>query len=139
MNTAPTTTVNPSHLDHANLTIPESRVDDAVTFYRDALGFDLENLDAYRAGDRPIFSVRLSETSILHLSPSEEFEPPEETNFDHVAIVVEDDIDAIRQQLTDAGVEIEREPRELKGATGTAPAVYVRDPFGYRVEIKTTG
>jgi catechol 2,3-dioxygenase-like lactoylglutathione lyase family enzyme len=131
--------MEPSHLDHANLTIPEARVDDAVAFYRDALGFELEALDAYRAGDRPIFSVRLSETSILHLNPSDSFEPPEETNFDHVAIVVEDGIDAIQRQLSDAGVDIEREPRDLKGATGTAPAVYVRDPFGYRLEIKTTG
>jgi catechol 2,3-dioxygenase-like lactoylglutathione lyase family enzyme len=129
--------VNFSHLDHANLTIPEDGVDDAVAFYRDALGFELEDLDAYRAGDRPIFSVRLSETGLLHLSPSENFEPPEGTDFDHVAIVVEDGIDAIEQQLSEAGVEIEREPRDLKGATGTAPAVYVRDPFGYRVEIKT--
>jgi catechol 2,3-dioxygenase-like lactoylglutathione lyase family enzyme len=131
--------VNPSHLDHANLTIPEDRVDDAVAFYRDALGFELEDLDAYRAGERPIFSVRLSATSLLHLSPSENFEPPEERNFDHVAVVVEDGIDAIQQGLADAGVEVEREPRELKGATGTAPAVYVRDPFGYRLEIKTAG
>jgi len=128
--------VNPRHLDHANLTIPADRVDDAVAFYRDALGFELEDLDAYRAGDRPIFSVRLSATSLLHVSPSESFEPPRETNFDHVAIVVEESIDAIERELTDAGIEIEREPRALKGATGTAPAVYVRDPFGYRVEIK---
>ena len=130
--------MNPSHLDHATLVIPEDRVDDAVAFYRDTLGFELEDLDAYRAGERPIFSVRLSATSLLHLSPDESFEPPEETNFDHVAIVVEEEIDTIEQQLTDAGIEIEREPRELKGATGTAPAVYVRDPFGYRVEIKTS-
>ncbi len=130
--------MNPSHLDHANLTIPQDRVDDAVAFYGDALGFELEDLDAYRAGDRPIFSVRLSETTLLHLSPSGSFDPPEEANFDHVAIVVEDSMDAIEQQLSDAGIEIEREPRDLKGATGTAPAVYVRDPFGYRVEIKTT-
>ncbi|KPN31891.1 hypothetical protein SY89_02648 [Halolamina pelagica] len=67
--------MEPSHLDHANLTIPADRVDDAVAFYRDALGFDLEDLDAYRAGDRPIFSIRLSATSLIHVRPSEEFDP----------------------------------------------------------------
>ncbi|MFW5935470.1 MAG: VOC family protein [Halolamina sp.] len=128
--------MNAAHLDHVNLTIPADRVDDAVTFYRDALGFELEDLDAYRAGDRPIFSIRLSETSLIHVSPSDSFDPPQGTNVDHVAVVVEESIDAIERELTDAGIEIEREPRELKGATGTAPAVYVRDPFGYRVEIK---
>ncbi|NHX35849.1 MULTISPECIES: VOC family protein [Halolamina] len=129
--------MNPSHLDHVNLTVPADRVDDAVAFYRDTLGFELEDLDAYRAGDRPIFSIRLSETSLIHVSPSEEFEPPAETHFDHVAVVVEESIDGIERELSDAGIEIEREARDLKGATGTAPAVYVRDPFGYRVEIKT--
>lgn len=131
--------MNPAHLDHVTINIPEPRVDDAVAFYRDTLGFELEDLDAYRAGERPIFSIRLSETSLIHVSPSEGFEPPTEANFDHFAIVVEDAIDAIERQLADADVEIEREPRDLKGATGTAPAVYVRDPFGYRVEIKTGG
>jgi catechol 2,3-dioxygenase-like lactoylglutathione lyase family enzyme len=129
--------VNAAHLDHVNLAVPADRVDDAVAFYRDTLGFELEDLDAYRAGDRPIFSIRLSETSLIHVSPSENFEPPAETNFDHVAIVVEESIEAIERELTAAGIEIEREARDLKGATGTAPAVYVRDPFGYRVEIKT--
>jgi len=130
--------VNPHHLDHANLRIPEDRVDDAVAFYRDALGFPLEDLDAYRAGDRPIFSVRLSETSIIHISPSESFEAPAEQNFDHVAIVVEEGIEQVKQELAAAGVDIERESTP-KGATGSAPAVYVRDPFGYRLELKTVG
>jgi len=129
--------MNPAHLDHANLRIPADRVDDAVAFYRDTLGFELEDLDAYRAGDRPIFSVRLSTTSIVHLSPSEEFEPPADRNFDHVAIVVEDEIEAVKRELTDVSVDIERESTP-KGATGSAPAVYVEDPFGYRLEIKTS-
>lgn len=126
-----------AHLDHVNLRIPADRVDDAVAFYRDTLGFALEDLGAYRSGDRPIFSVRLSETSIIHLSPSKTVEAPTEQNFDHAAIVVEDSIDEVKQGLTDAGVEIERESTP-KGAMGSAPAVYVRDPFGYRLEIKTT-
>lgn len=129
--------MNAAHLDHVNLRIPSDRVDDAVAFYRDTLGFALEDLDAYRDGDRPIFSVRLSETSIIHLSPSEEFRPSTAKNFDHVAIVVDDPIGEVKQELTDAGIEIERESTP-KGATGSAPAVYVRDPFGYRLEIKTT-
>jgi catechol 2,3-dioxygenase-like lactoylglutathione lyase family enzyme len=129
--------MNAAHLDHVNLRIPESRVDDAVNFYRETLGFRLEDLDAYQAGDRPIFSVRLSATSIIHLSPSESFEPPEARNFDHVAIVVDETIDELKAELGDAGVDIERESTP-KGATGTAPAVYIQDPFGYRLEIKSS-
>ena len=109
-----------------------------MSFYRDTLGFPLEDLAAYRAGDRPIFSVRLSETSIIHLSPSESFAPPEERNFDHVAIVVDTPLEDVKAELAAAGVDILRESTP-KGATGSAPAVYVRDPFGYRIELKTTG
>lgn len=126
-----------AHLDHVNLRIPEARVDDAVEFYRETLGFDLEDLEAYRAGDRPIFSVRLSATSIIHLTPSDSIEPPEARNFDHVAIVVEETIDEVTDELAAAGVEVERQST-AKGATGTAPAVYILDPFGYRLEIKSS-
>lgn len=129
--------MNAAHLDHVNLRIPADRVDDAVAFYRDTLGFPLEDLDAYRDGDRPIFSVRLSPSSIIHLNPSEEFSPSAARNFDHVAIIVEDSMDVVKQVLIDAGIQIERESTP-KGATGSAPAVYIRDPFGYQLEIKTT-
>jgi catechol 2,3-dioxygenase-like lactoylglutathione lyase family enzyme len=129
--------MNAAHLDHVNLHIPKSRVNEAVEFYRDTLGFDMEGLNAYRIGDRSIFSVRLSATSIIHLSPSESFEPPENRNFDHVAIVVKETIGRVKSELADAGISIERESTP-KGATGTAPAVYIHDPFGYRLEIKTS-
>ncbi|OYR64617.1 lactoylglutathione lyase, partial [Halorubrum ezzemoulense] len=36
----------------------------------------------------------------------------------------------------DAGVEVEKRLDSPLGATGEAGAVYVRDPFGYRVELK---
>jgi catechol 2,3-dioxygenase-like lactoylglutathione lyase family enzyme len=62
---------------------------------------------------------------------------PEDRNYDHFAVVVEDSIDEGKATLDAAGVAVEREltPR---GATGTVPAVYVRDPFGYQVELRTT-
>lgn len=126
------------HIDHVNIKIPDDEVDRAVEFYRDTLGLEPERLDAYRSGERTIFSFRLSPESILHVRPVDDFEPPSDKNFDHFAIRVGETVDQIKDRLADGDVDIERDGRPL-GATGRAPAVYVRDPFGYLIEIKEDG
>lgn len=123
------------HMDHVNFRIPEDRVDEAIAFYQDALGFDVEGLEAYREGERPIFGFRLGEASVMHVLPVDDFEEASGRNFDHVAIVLETTIEECKATLADAGIEVERESTPL-GATGTNPAVYVRDPFGYLLELK---
>ena len=123
-------------IDHVNLRIPADGVDEALGFYRDVLGFEPENLDRYERGERPLFSVRLNESAVVHLRPDEAFTPPAGESYDHVAVVVEASIDEVKRTLAEAGVDVERESTPL-GATGSAPAVYVRDPFGYLLELKT--
>ncbi|OYR48405.1 MULTISPECIES: VOC family protein [unclassified Halorubrum] len=123
------------HIDHVNLRIPADGVDDAREFYGERLGFGIEDA-LYAADEKPFFDVRLSATAVVHLWPTDEFEPTTATNYDHVAVVVEESIDEIEAELDAAGVEIEKTLDEPLGATGEAPAVYVRDPFGYRVELK---
>jgi catechol 2,3-dioxygenase-like lactoylglutathione lyase family enzyme len=123
------------YIDHVNLRIPPEGVDDAKTFYGERLGFGIEET-LYEADEKPFFDVRLSSTGVIHLWPTEEFEPPTGTNFNHVCVVVEESIDAITDRLADEGVAVERELSSPRGATGEAPAVYVTDPFGYRVELK---
>jgi catechol 2,3-dioxygenase-like lactoylglutathione lyase family enzyme len=123
------------HIDHVNLRIPEDGADDAQEFYGERLGFGIEDA-LYAADEKPFFDVRLSATAVVHLWPTDEFEPPTATNYDHVAVVVEEPIDEIEAELDAAGVEVEKTLDSPLGATGEAPAVYVRDPFGYRVELK---
>lgn len=124
-------------IDHVNIKIPDDRVDDAVEFYQDALGFEPEQLEAYRGGDRTLFSFRISDSAVLHVRPVEpsEFEEPDGSNYDHFAIVLDTDIDEIRDTLDDAGVEVRRTSNPL-GATGRNPAAYVEDPFGFVLELK---
>lgn len=124
-------------IDHVNIKIPDDRVDDAVDFYQHGLGFKPEQLDAYRNGDRTLFSFRISSTSLLHVRPVKpsEYEDPEGTNYDHFAIVLEADIDEIRDTLEEADIELRRTSNPL-GATGRNPAAYVEDPFGYVIELK---
>ena len=123
------------HIDHVNLRIPEDGADDAREFYGERLGFGIEDA-LYAAGEKPFFDVRLSATGVIHCWPTDEFEPPTATNYDHVAVVVEEPIEAIESELDAAGVEVEETLDSPLGATGEAGAVYVRDPFGYRVELK---
>ena len=123
-------------IDHANLRIPADGVESAVEFYGTQLGFEMEGIDRYERGDKPFFDVRLTPASVVHLWPTEAFEPPTATNYDHLAIGVEESIETIRDSLATADVPIEQELTAPLGATGTGPAVYVRDPFGYRVELK---
>jgi catechol 2,3-dioxygenase-like lactoylglutathione lyase family enzyme len=123
------------HLDHVNLRIPTDGVDTARTFYGERLGFGIEDT-LYEADEKPFIDVRLSKTAVIHLWPTDEFEPPTRTNYNHLCVVVEDSIEGITDQLADADIEVEKELESPLGATGEAPAVYVTDPFGYRIELK---
>ena len=128
--------MNVRTIDHVTLRIPADGLADARRFYADGLGLSLEGVDRFEAGDKPFFDVRLAPEHVIHLWPTEEFDPPGATNYDHVALVVEEDVETLQSALGDAGIEIEQELHDALGATGEADAVYVRDPFGYRVELK---
>jgi catechol 2,3-dioxygenase-like lactoylglutathione lyase family enzyme len=123
-------------IDHVNLRIPADGVDDALGFYRDRLGFGIDGLADHRAGDQPFFDVRLAPDHVIHLWPTDEFEPPSGNGYDHLALVVEADVESVKGRISDAGVPVESELESPLGATGRAPAVYVEDPFGYRLELK---
>jgi len=128
--------MNARHLDHLTLRIPDDGEDVARTFYGEALGFPIEDAP-YRAGETPFFDVRLSPTAVVHLRPTTAFDPPSDASYDHLCVVVEESLETIEHELEQAGVDIERTLDAPAGATGRAGAVYVRDPFGYRVELKT--
>ena len=128
--------VNVRTIDHVNLAIPADGAEAARRFYVDGLGLSLDNYDRFEAGDKPFFDVRLSPEHVLHLRPTDSFVEPDGRSYDHVALVVEEDVGAVTRELAEAGIEVERELDGPLGATGVADAVYVRDPFGYRVELK---
>ncbi|MFB6085228.1 MAG: VOC family protein [Halodesulfurarchaeum sp.] len=127
--------MEPIALDHLNLKIPPDGRDRALEFYEDILGFEPDRLEEFSSGEISFFAIRLTGETVLHLWPDPEFERPSGRNYDHVSIHLEESIESIRATLADAGVEVE-DDREVLGAGGTARAVYVRDPFGYLVELK---
>jgi hypothetical protein len=85
------------------------------------LGLGLEDHEAYQRGEMSIFTFRIGPTTVIHVHPSSNAVAPAGQAFDYVALVF------------DQPIEREGTPR---GAGGTARAVYVRDPFGYLVELK---
>ena len=124
-------------IDHVNLRIPADGIEEAVAFYGDQLELEIEGLKRYRDGEGAFFDVRLAPAHVIHLWPTDAFEPPTGNNYNHVALIVDADIASIKERLATADVSIANELEAPLGATGRAPAVYVDDPFGYRIELKT--
>jgi catechol 2,3-dioxygenase-like lactoylglutathione lyase family enzyme len=127
--------MNPTRVDHVTLRIPETEPDRAIAFYRGALGLGLEGHEAYQQGEKPIFTFRVGPTTVIHVRPVSGTVAPADQAFDHVALVFDQPIERIKADLAAADIPIEREGTP-RGAGGTARAVYVRDPFGYLVELK---
>lgn len=126
-----------SRIDHINIRIPKEGVESALNFYRDVLGFETEKLEEYERGDRTSFFLRLGDTAIINVRPKESFIEPDGKSFDHFCIVVNEDIEEIKRRLKEGGIEILRESEPL-GSKGRAPAVYINDPFGYKLELKSS-
>lgn len=116
-------------IDHVVFRVAD--VDVAVDWYRDKFGLEAERLDDFAAGRSPFVSIRVSESVIIDLLPGQ----PDGTNVDHAAFVTDPtSFDALVEKLGD---EIEMGPAELSGAQGLGHGIYVRDPSGNRVEIRT--
>jgi glyoxylase I family protein len=118
--------IGPDHI-----VLVSSEPERLVAWYCDQLGATPERLDEWRRGEVPFVSVRLSPTFLIDITEGER----SGVNVDHLAIEVADiDLDefAATTELTiDAG------PADLFGARGTGRGVYLKDPDGNRVELRT--
>ena len=121
--------------DHTNWRVRD--LEASLGFYRDVLGLEPFGLEEYRRGERPLVSLRVTENFILHLTPDPEFERGPTGGYDHLALVVEGtQPDELAKRLQRMGVEVEKQFESIVGARGAGPALYVRDPDAYRVELK---
>jgi len=124
--------------DHTNWRVKD--LQRSLRFYRDVLGLESFGLEEYHREERPIVSLRVPPTFILHLSPDPSFEPGSTGGYDHLALVVEEtDTEALAEYLRTSGVQVERRSEGLVGAQGEGGALYVRDPEGYLIELKLYG
>lgn len=124
-----------SGIDHVNIKIPEDGVDEAIEFYQEVLGFEPMNLEEFRNGERTSFFFRISGDAVINIRLEEKFEEPSDKNFDHFCITLDEKIEDVKETLEENDVEIVREGNPL-GAKGRGSGVYIRDPFGYKIELK---
>jgi catechol 2,3-dioxygenase-like lactoylglutathione lyase family enzyme len=118
-----------SGIDHIVLCV--SDVERSVAWYHEHLGLEAERLSAWRAGDAPFVSLRVDAGTLIDLLA----DAPSGRNVDHVAFVT--DRAGFDAFVARHGDIIEMGPASLFGARGQGDGVYVRDPDGHRVEVRT--
>lgn len=121
--------MNVRELDH--LVINVGDVERSLAWYTEMLGLGPERVDEWRAGEVPFPSVRINEHTILDLFALDRTGQ----NIDHICLVVDRaDVDAV---AADPRFEIVAGPVERWGARGAGWSVYVTDPDGNQVELRS--
>lgn len=123
-------------LDHIVLEVGD--VQRSVEFYT-GLGLQPVRLDEYRRGEVKFPSLRINAETLIDVFPPPMHDRPNGGghNLHHFALVTDVPIAEIRETLKSLSIEIEQEADHNFGARGFANSVYVRDPDGNRVEIRT--
>jgi catechol 2,3-dioxygenase-like lactoylglutathione lyase family enzyme len=121
--------VRPIGLDHVVLCVADA--ERSVQWYVDVLGLQPERLEEWRSGAAPFVSVRLGPSSVIDLLES----PPTGRNVDHIAIEVAD-VD-LSELAASGEVDVVRPPSRIWGAKGWGTGMYVADPDGHVIELKT--
>lgn len=105
-----------------------------IEWYRSRLGLDALRLDEWRRDEVPFVSLRVNDGFLIDVTRGTRPEG-DLRNVDHVALVVDGvDLDVIAE----AGEwDVEFGPADLFGARGVGRGLYVRDPDGNRVELRT--
>ncbi len=118
-------------LDHLVLNCAD--VEASLRWYCDELGLEPVRVDEWRGGAAPFPSVRIDPRTIIDLLAA----PRSGVNVDHLCVVVEPvDLDALAASRR-FDVVGDGPVSGLFGARGYATSLYVRDPDGNTVELRT--
>jgi catechol 2,3-dioxygenase-like lactoylglutathione lyase family enzyme len=116
-------------MDHLVLNVAD--VERSLAWYTEMLGLDGVRVDAWRRREVPFPSVRVDDGTIIDLLAA----PRSGTNVDHLCLVVDAaDVDAV---VDDARFTVVDGPARRFGARGDGWSVYVLDPDGNTVELRT--
>ena len=114
--------------DHVVLVSPDP--EGLLEWYRELLGAQAERLELWREGKVPFVSLRISPTFLIDITHGDRTG----MNVDHLALSVEGiDLDELAAHRHD----VEMGPADLFGAQGNGRGIYLRDPDGNRVELRT--
>ncbi|MET0146857.1 MAG: VOC family protein [Ilumatobacteraceae bacterium] len=120
-------------IDHIVFNVADA--ERSVAWWRDILGLEPVRLDEWRRGEVPFVSVRISPGTILDLVQLPDGAARGGENVDHVALQVDGaDLDEL---AAGGAFDVVRGPVTVFGARGTGQGLYVRDPDGNVIELRT--
>jgi catechol 2,3-dioxygenase-like lactoylglutathione lyase family enzyme len=128
------TLFEPLGLDHVVLRVRDQEA--SRRFYTEVLGAALDHVNERISLVQLRFGAQL-----IDLLPAGAGDGPGSPatgpGLDHVCLSIRcADLSAVRDQLLKRGVAVEGDVVERRGAYGTGPSLYLRDPDGYRLELK---
>jgi glyoxylase I family protein len=120
------TTFEPLGLDHVVLRVRDQ--EKSRRFYETALGCTLDHVNERAQLVQLRFGAHL-----IDLLPGMRGAD----GMDHFCLSIHcDDLHALAESLRARGVVLEGQVVERRGAFGTGPSLYLRDPDGYLIELK---
>jgi glyoxylase I family protein len=119
---------DPLGLDHVVLCVKDQEA--SRRFYTEALGCSVDHVNERIS----LVQLRFGE-QLIDLLPGER--GADGRGMDHFCLSIRcADLRAVRQALLDQGLAVDGDVVERRGAFGTGPSLYLRDPDGYRIELK---
>jgi glyoxylase I family protein len=120
----------PLGLDHVVLRVRDQAV--SQRFYVDVLGCSLDHVNTRIS----LVQLRFGQ-ALIDLLPADGPPPAEGRGMDHVCLSIRcDDLHAVAAALRARGVTVDSDVVQRRGAFGDGPSLYIRDPDGYRLELK---
>ena len=116
----------PLGLDHVVLRVRDQAASER--FYTEVLGCRVDHFNERIS----LLQLRFGE-HLIDLLPGERGE----AGVDHICLSIGcPDLQALHEALAARGLRLEGEVVERRGAFGTGPSLYLRDPDGYLIELK---
>jgi catechol 2,3-dioxygenase-like lactoylglutathione lyase family enzyme len=116
----------PLGLDHIVLRVSDQAV--SQRFYVEVLGCTLDHVNERIS----LVQLRFGE-HLIDLLPGR----PSTEGLDHLCLSIRSaDLGAVGRALAARGVTLDGDVVERRGAYGTGPSLYLRDPDGYLIELK---
>jgi catechol 2,3-dioxygenase-like lactoylglutathione lyase family enzyme len=121
----------PLGLDHVVFRVKDQQA--STRFYVDVLGCTVDHVNERIS----LVHLRFGEHYIDLLPATAEAPASVAGGVDHVCLSIHcDDLGKLAATLRQRGVALEGDVVERRGAYGTGPSIYLRDPDGHVVELK---
>lgn len=111
-----------------------SDIERTLGWWQQELGLESVRVDQWRSGAAPFPSLRLNPSTIVDFLPGERTGE----NVAHIAVEVDVTADALEALVAERGWDVVFPlNRQLFGASGVGAGIYIRDPEGNAIELRT--